>query len=68
MIDDALVGTSVTVVLIGEATASRPWVKYEIDKSVQRGNGLLGAHVHQLANAKNERHPKGSVPAKRRFR
>ena len=35
-------GTSVTVVLIGTETANRPWVKYEIEQSIARKNGLLG--------------------------
>jgi hypothetical protein len=35
LIDNALKGTSVTAVLIGAQTASRRWVKYEIDKSVE---------------------------------
>ena len=41
-INDQLRGTSVTVVLVGEKTCSSRWVKYEIQKSVERGNGLIG--------------------------
>lgn len=41
-------GTSVTVVLIGTETAIRPWVRYEIDQSVIRKNGLLGIRIHHL--------------------
>jgi hypothetical protein len=36
-------GTSVTVVLIGAETAKRRWIKYEIDESLKRGNGLLAS-------------------------
>jgi len=43
-------GTSVTVVLIGTQTAQRPWVKYEIEQSIARKNGLLGIHIHHLKN------------------
>jgi|ERR1700676_2375650 len=39
-------GTSVTVVLIGSETASRPWVLYEISESHNKGNGLLGIYIH----------------------
>ncbi len=39
-------GTSVTVVLIGAKTSERKWVKYEIDESLKRGNGLLGIYIH----------------------
>lgn len=49
-IDRALVGTDVTVVLIGKQTAKREWVNYEIRKSIERGNGLIGVHVHNIRN------------------
>lgn len=48
MIIRHLEGTSVTVVLIGERTASRRWVKYEVAQSIARGNGLLGIYVDHL--------------------
>jgi hypothetical protein len=41
-----LQGTSVTAVLIGAKTAERRWIKYEIDESLKRGNGLLGIYIH----------------------
>lgn len=44
-------GTSVTVVLIGAETASRPFVQYEIQESIDRKNGLLGIHIHHLKNS-----------------
>lgn len=50
MIDAALVNTAVTVVLIGQETTSRAYVKYEIDKSVARGNGLLGIRMEKIKN------------------
>ncbi len=37
-----LKNTSVTTVLIGEGTHDRRWVRYEILKSFERGNGILG--------------------------
>lgn len=49
-IDDQLVGASVTVVLIGQETASRPWVKYEVEKSYRDGKGLLGVRIHCIRN------------------
>jgi hypothetical protein len=45
-IADQLHGTSVTAVLIGAETSKRDWVKYEIDESLKRGNGLLGIYIH----------------------
>ncbi len=47
-IDKQLDGTSVTVVLVGEKTCSSRWVKYEIEKSIERGNGLLGIDVSKI--------------------
>ncbi len=37
-------GTSVTCVLIGSQTANSRWVKYEIEQSIEKGNGLLGIY------------------------
>lgn len=47
-IDSQLQGTTVTVVLIGAETASREWVKYEINRSREKGNGLLGVRIHNI--------------------
>lgn len=44
-IDKQLEGTSVTVVLIGTETLNRPFVQYEICKSLQRGNAVIGVHI-----------------------
>jgi len=48
MINDGLEGTTVTAILIGTETASRPWVKYEIEQSIKRGNALLGIYIHNI--------------------
>ena len=37
-----------TVVLVGEKTCSSRWVKYEIEKSIERGNGLLGIDISKI--------------------
>ena len=44
-IDDALHGTSVTVVLVGLSTWRSDWVRYEIAKSLERGNGLVAVDI-----------------------
>lgn len=44
-INDALTNTSVTVICVGERTASRKWVNYELERSRDRGNGLLGVFL-----------------------
>lgn len=44
LIEAGMKNTSVTAVLIGECTANRRWVNYEIVKSFDKGNGILGIH------------------------
>lgn len=48
LINKELEGTTVTVVLIGAETSQRQWVNYEIEKSLERGNGLLGIYIHNI--------------------
>ena len=47
-IDEQLKGTSVTVVLVGAKTCNSKWVKYEIEASEAKGNGLLGIDVSKI--------------------
>lgn len=49
-IDKQLDGTSVTVVLIGSETLDRPFVQYEIRKSLERGNAVIGVHINQIVD------------------
>lgn len=39
---------SCVIVLIGSETASRKWVKYEIEKAWNEGKGLMGIYIHNL--------------------
>lgn len=48
LIENGLNKTSVTAILIGEETANRRWVNYEIIKSFDRGNGILGVHINRI--------------------
>ena len=62
-IDKQLEGTSVTVVLVGEKTCSSRWVKYEIQKSIERGNGLLGVDVSKIKDLKGNTSERcGQIP------
>lgn len=54
-IDKQLEGTSVTVVLIGKETLNRPFVQYEIIKSIERGNAIIGIHIHNLRDMITQR-------------
>ena len=46
LINKEIQNTTVTAVLIGSDTYSRRWVRYEIIKSMSRGNKLLGVHIN----------------------
>lgn len=64
LIDDGLNNTSVTVVCIGEKTAGRKYINYEIQKSIDRGNGLVGVQIHHLQDHKQKTDSPGEIPAK----
>ncbi|WP_285413660.1 TIR domain-containing protein [Variovorax sp. efr-133-TYG-130] len=49
-IDDQMSGTSVTVVLVGANTDKSRWVKYEIESSIARGNGLLTIDISKIGD------------------
>lgn len=59
-IDDQLEGTSVTVVLIGSEAFNRPYCKYAIEKSYERGNGMIGIYIHKLKDKNGNISLKGS--------
>ncbi len=48
MIRRGLEGTSATVVLIGPNSYSRRYTRYEIAKSFERGNAILGVYIHRI--------------------
>jgi len=43
-------GRSCTVVLVGEKTANRKWINYEIVKSWDADMGVVGIRIHGLKN------------------
>lgn len=53
-IDKQLKGTSVTVVLVGKDTCDSKWVKYEIEKSIEIGNGLLGIDISKIKDLQGD--------------
>ncbi len=61
-IDENLAGKSCLVVLIGEDTAKRKWVKYEIQKAWNEGKGVLGIYIHNLKDPKSGKCGKGRNP------
>jgi hypothetical protein len=64
MIDDRLVGTSVTVVCITYGTSVRKWINSEIDKSLERGNGLLGLQIRHLKDRNGQTTSPGATPSR----
>src|SRR5438445_13666900 len=50
LVNTNLENTSVTCALIGSDTWSRRWVRYEILKSYDRGNKLMGVHINSIAD------------------
>ncbi len=66
MIDDAMVGSSVTAVLVGAETADRPYVKYEIDKSLNV-KGLVGVYINSIKNLNGQTDSAGPNPFDRLY-
>ncbi|MBU0556045.1 MAG: TIR domain-containing protein [Alphaproteobacteria bacterium] len=62
LIDNGLIGTSVTVVCIGSATAGRKYINYEIEQSIARGNGVVGVQIHHLKSVDGTSGPVGATP------
>ena len=48
LINGALENTTATCVLIGSMTCERPWVRYEIIRSVWRGNRVFAVHINGI--------------------
>lgn len=61
-IDEQLNKRSCLVVLIGEKTANRKWIKYEIKKACELNKGIVGIYIHKLENILGEQDDKGNNP------
>jgi len=61
-INDNMCYRSCVIVLIGEETAKRKWVKYEIKKAWEDGKGVLGVYIHNLRCPRNGKCNKGENP------
>ena len=62
LIDKKFIGTSVTAVLIGAETYKRPYVLYEIEKSIRDGKGLFGVYIHEIPGIDKKTFPRGRNP------
>lgn len=47
-IDSNMEGKSCLIVLVGEKTAGREWVNYEIKHAWDKGMGVLGIYIHNI--------------------
>jgi len=62
LVDNAIAGTTTTCVLIGSHTWERKWVRYEIMRSLKKGNLLVGVHINSIPGKDNETKPLGQNP------
>tara|TARA_R110002072_G_scaffold211424_1_gene368950 strand:+ start:4189 stop:4806 length:618 start_codon:yes stop_codon:yes gene_type:complete len=62
LIREGMKNTSVTCVLSGSQTYSRRWVRYEIARSLVKGNGLLTVNIHKMANQQGYASAQGPNP------
>ena len=62
LVKDALNNTTVTVVCLGHMTAYRKYLTYELEQSLERGNGILGIKISHVTNKSGETDEEGYVP------
>lgn len=61
-INDQMFGRSCAIVLVGSETASRKWVRYEIEKAWADGKGVLGIQIHRLLDSGSNPSSPGANP------
>jgi len=64
MIDAGLSNTSVTVVFITYGAGERKYINYEIDQSLERGNGIVAVQIHNIKDHLGNIASAGGIPAK----
>lgn len=62
---EGLNNSSVTCILVGSETSERRWVRYEIVRSIVKGNGLLSVDIHGIKNKDGFTTNKGIDPLTR---
>ncbi|MDR3604200.1 MAG: TIR domain-containing protein [Syntrophaceae bacterium] len=61
-IDDNMSYRSCVIVLVGEETAKRKWVRHEIKKAWNDEKGLLGIYIHNLKDKYGKKCSQGLNP------
>ena len=62
-----MAGKDAVVVLVGGGTASRPWVKYEIEKAWADKRPLVGIRIHGMHDLKGNKGTYGDDPFSKVF-
>ncbi len=62
LIEGQLDGSTVTAILAGAETYSRRWVRYEIARSLERGNGLISLDIHSVRDQSQKPSVQGPDP------
>lgn len=62
LINSELDGTSNTCVLVGTGTYKRDWVRYEIFKSIHKGNHLFAVHINGIKGKDEQTKDLGKNP------
>lgn len=61
-IDEQMAMRSCIVVLIGNTTSTRPWVKYEIEKAYELKKGIVGIYIDRLKDQNGDQCLAGANP------
>lgn len=61
-IDDNMNYRSCVVVMVGEETSKRKWVRHEIEKAWNDGRGVLGIYIHNIECPNNGKSKQGANP------
>jgi hypothetical protein len=61
-IDENMKYKQCVIVLVGEETANRPWVRYEIEKAWSENRPMFGIHIHNFNCPRNGASRKGINP------
>ena len=61
-IDSEMTGRSCAIVLVGSETASRKWVRYEIEKAWADRRAVLGVRIHNLLDHSSAGSAAGANP------
>ena len=62
LIDISIQDTKTTVVLIGTNTYAQKWIRYQIFRSMKKGNKLIGVHINRITGRDGKEKSPGPNP------